>query len=213
MGVVNVAEEVCNIALGKLGVRDTVLNIDDPDTPLEKIFAKVYHSIRQLALKEQKPNFAIRRRTVAENSAVSVTPSDAYAYEYPADCLALLGVGEQEEKENTYWVEGYSGGLVIYSKEDFTTDGMDIRYIHDVSDVSIFSAEFVLVFAAMLADRTSYEITEDDTKKQIISADKKAEKASAASLNAQENRPIKINNSKFMAAKKVGLGVKNYEKG
>jgi len=212
MGVFGTKAEVCNIALAKLGQRGTIENIDTPEKDVEKVFAKWYDVVRQLALQEQKPNFAIERRTVAENSSITVSPTDAFAFEYPSDCLAVLGIGEQQDKANDYWIEGYSGGKVIYTKYDYTTDGMPIRFIKDVTDVSKFTSEFVLTFASMLADKVCYEVTEDDTKKKIIGVDMKLEKASSASLNAQENRPIKINNSKYKQARKVSFPT-NFDKG
>lgn len=212
MGVFGSKNEICNLALAKLGHRGTVENIDTGEKPAEKVFTKWYDVVRQLALKEQKPNFALERRVISQNLNVTVLPDDAFAYSYPSDCLALLGEGEQQDKTNNYWVEGYEGGLVIYSREDYTEDGMTIRFVKDVEDVTRFTSEFVMVFAAMLADKICYEITEDDTKKQLIQKDKLAEKSSAAAINSQENRPIKINNSKWKQSRTIDFPT-NHDKG
>ncbi len=203
MGAVQTKAEVCNLALGKLGQRGTIENIDTPTKPAEKVFAKWYNIVRQLALKEQKPNFALGRRIVALD--LTKTPPFGYefAFEYPQDCLALLGVGEIKNKLNNTSVENNAIFINDDIGNDYETDGLPIRFIKDESDVSKFSTEFVLVFASMLADKVCYEITEDDTKKQIVQQDMKTEKASASGLNGQENKPIKINNSRFKASRRV----------
>ena len=203
MAALTTKSEICNIALSKLGNRGTVENIDTPTKASEKTFAKWYDIVRQLALKEQKPNFAQERRIVGQDLTKTPPFGYSFAFEYPQDCLALLGIGEQTLKRNNYSVENNAIFINDDFGEEYVDNGLPIRFIKDVTDVSKFSAEFVLVFASMLADKVCYEITEDDTKKQIVQTDMKSEKASASALSGQENRPIKINNSRFKAARRV----------
>lgn len=199
MSAVTSKAQICNIALGQLGNRGSVENIDTPRKPQEIVFAKWYDLMREVALKEQKPNFSIERRVVAEDSSVIIPFGYSKAYEYPADCLHLLGIGDVEDKFNNHAVEGN----VIYTVDDGTNTGLNIRFIKDITDVSQFSSEFVMVLATMLAEKACYEVTEDDNKKQITKNNLRIEKASAASLSGQENRPIRINNSKFKASRTI----------
>ena len=62
------------------------------------------------------------------------------------------------------------------------------------------------------ADKCCYQLTEDDNKKQIVTALTKGEKAGAASLSSQENRPIRRNDSKFQAARMVNNPVGNLKR-
>ena len=208
MGVISSKVNICNLALSKLGNTNSIENIDTGTKPLEKIFAQWYDVVRQKALKEQQPNFAMARRLVAQD--VNSTPDFGYefAYEYPQDCLRLLGIGNVEDKENTYSVEGNA----ILTDEDFTEDGLPIRFIEDITDVSKFTSEFVLVFATMLADKVCYQVTEDDNKKQIIKVEMKTEKAEASSLSGMENRPIRITHSKFLKARTSNFPKNNNKK-
>ena len=198
MSVVATDIEICNLALNELGDRGSVENIAVPKKPVERIFARWYHVIRQMALKEQMPNFALARRLVAQDLNKTPDFGYSYAYEYPQDCVRFLGIGEQAEKENNYSIENNA----ILTDLDYVDDGLPIRFIIDETDVTKFSSEFVLVISKMLAYATCYEITQDDQKKLIIEKDLKILKVSASALSGMENRPIRINNSKFSKSRR-----------
>ena len=189
--------QICNLALSRLGNRDSVNNIDAPKTPFERAFAVWYDVCRQFMLKKLMPNFALTRDVVA---AIDETPAFGYAYvyQYPKDCLKVLGVGNVQDKQNNYSVEGNK----IYTDEVYE-DGMELRYVKDETDVTKFSSEFIMALSAELAEKVSLQITQDGDKLTAMNVLKKSDQSEASALNGQENRPIRINRSKFRQARMV----------
>lgn len=189
--------QICNLALSRLGNRDSVNNIDTPSTPFERAFAIWYDVCRQFMLKKLMPNFALTRDVVA---AIDETPAFGYAYvyQYPKDCLKVLGVGNVQDKQNNYSVEGNK----IYTDEVYE-DGMELRYVKDETDVTKFSSEFIMALSAELAEKVSLQITQDGDKLTAMNVLKKSDQSEASALNGQENRPIRINRSKFRQARIV----------
>lgn len=195
MPTVNVKANICNLALGRLGSYGSVENIDSPNKAIERTFAKWWDLSRQSALKIIKPNFAIAREILAV-SAETPKFGNTYQYVYPTYCLSLLGVGNIQDKTNNYTVEdGY------IRTEEGSTSGLEIRYIKDATDVGTFSSEFVEALSWVLAANVCMEVTGDTNKQAFMSSMVDKFRIEAASLNAQENIPIRINHSKFQESK------------
>ena len=87
------------------------------------------------------PNFAIARKRVARIVETPPYPF-GYSYEYPSDCLKVLGIGAVEDKRNNYTVENNR----IYT-DVLYEDGLPLRYIKDFTDVSLMSPEFKIGFS------------------------------------------------------------------
>lgn len=193
----NTKTEVCGLAQSRLGNISLISDIDDPQTPAEKAYAKWYDVCRRDLLKTLMPNFALSRAICAQ---LDYTPAFGwtYAYEYPTNCLKALGIGEVQAKENNYAVED---GRIL-SDEDYA-DGLELRFIKDVEDVPKFSPEFVMLLSWELAYNVCIEITKDYDKLSYIEKVKPSKLSAASSVNAQENRPVRINNSKFKLARTV----------
>ena len=187
----NVKTEICNLALSRLGTYTNVNDIDAPQTASERVFAKWYELDRAHVLKVLAPNFALSR-TIASKSTTAPEFGYAYAYEKPIDCLRVLGIGEIQEKENNYSVEGD----YILSDEDYA-DGIPIRYIKDINDVAKFTSEFISLLSWQLAYDACVEITKDYDKLTFIEKIMPSKLSNASSLSGLENRPTRISNSKF----------------
>lgn len=201
---------ICNLGLSRLGNYGSLENIDTPTKSAEAVFAKWWDFTRQLALKELIPNFAISRRKLAQDAN---TPAFGYStqFAYPSDCLRLLGIGEAQYKENNHSIEG---GYILtddYSEDDDGNVYLPIRFIIDVTDTSKYTPEFVEALSWYLAYTTNMEITQDTDKQVYFEKVIGLKKSVASAMNAQENPPIRINNSKFKAARTTRNPV-NYEK-
>jgi hypothetical protein len=188
-------QQICNLALSHLGNYGTVSNIDTPITQTDIIFAQWYDIARQSLLRRIIPSFAIKRRIVAK---LILTPEFGYqyAYEYPSDCLKLLGVGNIDKTKNDYTVEGN----VIYSDEDYA-DGMPIRFIVDVETVSDFTPDFCILLSWELASNVALPITQDPQKAALIMQMLPVKYLEYSGVDAQENKPIRISHSKFQQAR------------
>ncbi len=188
------------MALGHLGNYGTVTDIDTPTTDKEVIFNLWFSISRQVLLKHLMPNFALARKTV---SRASVTPpfGYTYAYEYPVDCLKVLGLGDIDEKGDFRFTVESSGTKTYIFTEDEWEDGLELRYIKDISDVARWSPEFKMLHAWYLAGCVVMPITQDLAKKKLIMAQMPAEVSAVSGLNAQENPPIRKSTSRFRAAR------------
>lgn len=196
----NSSADICNMAVSSLGNYGTINDIDTPTNDKERACAIWYDVCRQFVLKMLMPNFALARELVAQ---LSETPAFgfAYAYEYPSYALKVLGVGNIEDKENNYVIETIStGAQAIFHDTDYD-EGMELRFIRDITDISRWSPEAKILFSQYLAAYTCLPITQDVAKANKLMAALPAQISSASSLNAQENRPIRISNSRFKASR------------
>lgn len=191
--------ELCNLAVGRLGNYGTINDIDQPKTDKEIVCALWYDISRQAFLKMAMPNFAIARKRVSQVSGITVPYPFAYAYEYPSDCLKVLGIGAVEDKKNDYTVEGNR----IYT-DVLYEDGLPLRYIKDITDVTAMSPEFKIGFSWYMAGNIALEITQDLNKVKLIEQLLPQKLSELSGLNAQENRPIRISNSRFKQARISG---------
>jgi len=191
--------DICNLTLDILGNKDTVTNIETPTNGKELIFKLWYDICRQNVLKQMVPNFALERRVVSASSFVPAF-GYSYAYEYPSDCLKLLGIGGVSEKANDYAVEG--GYILTNTQYD---EGLPIRFIKDVESVVLMSAEFKTQLAWELADVTCMSITQDRNKATMVKQQLPLVRISNSGMNAQENRPIRISNSRAAASRYVDV--------
>ena len=206
MGIITLSKEaVCNLSASRLGDYGGVTDIDSPEEPIEIACSKWWDLIRQYNIKELKPNFALERASVA---ADSTAPAFGYSYRYrkPADCLAVLGFGEVQEKENVYVIEG---DYIL--TDEYEGEALELRYIKDVEEVTSWTPEFVVVHSTILAYFINMEVTQDVVKQNSLEQMLPIKKAEAASLSGMENRPIRITNSKFKKAR-TDSAPKNYEK-
>lgn len=180
-----------------MGNKDTIANIDTPRNDKELTFSLWYDIVRQYTLKLLMPNFAIDRVVVAR---LDTDPEFGYSYQYayPNYCLKVLGIGEADAKRSNFAVEGNKILTnVLYE------DGLPLRIIRDITDVSMMSSEFIHTFALHLADATVLQITQNETKSRMIKSLIPTSNSTSSALNAQENPPIRISNSRFKAAKYV----------
>lgn len=190
--------DLCNMAIGRLGNYGTISDIDTGVDDKEIICALWYDISRQAFLKMTMPNFAIAYKRVAQVVETPPYPF-TYSYEYPSDCLKVLGIGAIEDKRNNYTVN--SNRIltdVLYS------DGLPLRYIKDITDVSLMSPEFKIGFSWYLAGNIALEVTQDLNKVQLIEKLLPEKLSTLSGLNAQENTPIRISHSKFKAARRNG---------
>lgn len=191
--------QICNQTLSRLGNYGSVMSIDTPKNSKEIAFANWYSLTRQWCLKESMPNFALERRFVAKLGTNDLF-GYAYRYEYPQDCLKVLGIGNVEEKANNYAIESYNGIMCIFTDMDYE-GGLPLRYIKDVTDTARFTPEFTLYFILMLGKNVAMEITQDINKVAAFEAKIPMELSALSGVNAQENKPIRKSTPRFSNAR------------
>lgn len=202
--------QACNLAASRLGSYGSVEDIDQPRKPLEIIFAKWWDHARRMALESIMPNFAITRRVLAPDSTA---PAFGYTkrFQVPSDSVRVLGVGQQEDKANDYSIEG---GYILTDQYVEDADGnvtLNLRFVIDEADVSKYTPDFMEGLSWFLAYCANMEVTHDADKQVYLERVIRDKKAEASSLNSQQNRPIRLNNSKFRQARSAHAPT-NYEK-
>lgn len=202
--------DVCNLTLGHLGNYGTINDIDTPVNDKEIIFALWYDITRQGLLTTTMPNFALARRLVAEMNDAPEFGNDN-AFEYPVDCLKVLGLGNIDQRADyPYSVENVAGKKAIVTDDDWE-DGMELRFIQDITDVNLMTPEFKLLLSWVLAGNVVLPITQDAAKAKLIMSAIPGKMSELSAINAQENRPIRISNSRFRASRYADIG-RNSEK-
>jgi len=194
--------DICNMALSHLGNYGTINSISTPRNDKERVFALWYDISRQSLLKLTMPNFALARKLVSELVATIPFGYDN-CFEYPSDCLKVLGLGEISQKADyAYSIERHptNEGLAIYTDDNWT-DGLQLRYIKDVTDVNSFSPEFKMLLSWYLAGNVAMDITQDSNKMITIEKILPSKMSELSGMNAQENKPIRISNSLFKQAR------------
>lgn len=194
---INSKSELCNLSLSRLGNYNSISDIDTPKTQLEQVFALWYDVARQAFLKMTMPNFAIARKTVARLDDAPAF-GYAYAYEYPVDCLRVLGIGNIDEKMNNYSVEGNA-----IQTDVLHDDGLPLRYVANITDVTKMTPEFILAFSWYLASCVALEITQDMSKVSLIEQILPSKIMALSGINAQENMPVRMSRSLFKQARYV----------
>lgn len=188
------------MSLSLLGNYGTVSDIDTPTNDIERAFAVWFDTCRQFVLKLLMPNFALSRDVVSQLEETPLFGYEFY-YAYPQNALKILGVGNIEDKENNYNIERTPLGIKAIGHDYDYTDGMPIRIIVDVTDINSWSVEARILLSQYLAAYTAMQITQDAAKAKKLKDELPAEISSASGMNAQENVPIRISNSRFKASR------------
>lgn len=184
------------MALAILGNnKNSINNIDTPNSDVERAFAVFYDNTRQSLLRMTMPNFALVRDK-APRLIDSQSFGYTYSYQYPKDCLKLLGVGNVEDKFNNYNTENNR-----INCDDLYDSGIPIRYVKDFTDITLMTADFKTLLSWSLAADTALIITQSESKAQYINSLLPIKMATLGSLNAQENVPIRKSISKFKSSR------------
>lgn len=188
--------EICNLALSCLGEKSSVENIDNPVKQSEIVCSKWYDVSRRTALRQLMPSFARKRDIWPADD--SYKPAFGYecAYKYKSDCLKILGIGNIGDDRGDYAVED-SHVLINESIKE----GLPVRYVADVKDLTKFTDDFVQMFAWFLARDICTELTSSASKYGQIEDILEKKIQQFCSVDAQENKPVRVKNSNLLMAR------------
>lgn len=183
--------DICNLALAILGDKNTVEDIDNPKKSEEVVFKKWFDITLRSSLRRNMPSFAIKRELWAKTNYV---PAFGYknTYLYPNDCVKILGIGNVYEEVNNYSVEGN----YLLCDEVFDA-GIPVRYICHVTNTTLFPPDYVELLAYELAYNICANLTRDVSLLQNLSLKLKEKRFEYASVDSQENKPIRVSHSKY----------------
>jgi hypothetical protein len=179
---------IANRALSKLG-ETRVSNVDTDNTKPAKVIRFMYDIVRDAMLAAYPWNFAIKRVQIAADASA---PAWGYTKQYtlPVDFLALLEIRGNPQ----YSIEGgkiqTNEGAPIY-----------IRYIAQITDTGLFDALFVEAFATRMAYEGCEEITQSNTKKDLLARDLQGILKEAYASNAIQSQPQELESDTWLLSR------------
>lgn len=172
--------DICNKALLKLAQRDTVADLDNPVSFVEKVFSREYDSVRQDCIKLMCPAFACKK-------SVSLTCDQDRKFWMPSEALRIISVNG-----GTKYTIGYANEIVpLYN--NVWGETIKVDYVVDVEDTALFSTDFVNFLALALAASCGNAIVKDSNIMQFVTRDYEVKKASYGATNSQEKQFRKKN--------------------
>lgn len=186
--------EIGNRALSKLG-EGRVSNIDTDNIKAAKVIRFMWDIIRDALLAEYPWSFALTRTQL---------PSDADApawgynnkYTLPPDYLALVEIkGNPDYRLES---DAASGGIRILTNESAP---LYILYIRRVTNTGEFDPLFVEAFATRLAFEGCEEITQSNTKKQLLAEEYQTSIKRAYANNAIQSPPQQLQTDQWVLAR------------
>lgn len=190
--------DIYNLALGLIG-EAPITSVTPPTTDTEIVVANHGDSARQLALRTYVWNFAKRRAQCSRTRTPAFDYSDAYGL--PNNCLRVLSVSGDSEAYATdaYDIEGRE--LLINASG---AASVNIRYIADVDDVSLWDPAFRRIVVLHIALSIAYQITKKEKVVAQINDLLKVELPDATSIDGQEVPPIVMRPSRRQARRRNG---------
>lgn len=147
--------QIANRALSKLG-QPRVSNIDTTDTKAARVISGMWESVRDAMLQSYPWNFSIRRSVIAADAAAPAYEWDRQ-FTLPTDYLQILSVYDDPD----YRMEG---GKILTNADA----PLKIRYIARIEETSEYPSLFNEAFSSLLAYEACEEITQSNTKKDIL---------------------------------------------
>ena len=173
--------DVVNRALQKLGAKRVTSLTEDSKNARAVLTAS--EPVKLALLRDHVWSCAVKRASLAAD-ATAPDWGRANCFTLPADFVRLAeSYPEDNTNVNDWTIEG---------KKIYTDDSapLYIRYVYDVTDITQLDFLFVELWASALAYELCEEITQSNTKKQLLEAEveeilRKAKKANAIERVAQ----------------------------
>jgi len=147
--------DICNSALQRVGA-GTILSLLD-NSPEARACNIAYETNRRDELRKYRWRFAINRVVLAPDATA---PAFDYTYQFtvPSDCLRVI------------YPSDYDNDWIFEGRKILTNDGnvLNLRYIKDITDVTLFDASFYNVICAALAVDICERLTQSTSKKQML---------------------------------------------
>lgn len=195
--------EICRLALDYVGERANITSIENPENVNELRLARHYDLTRQNLLREYIWNFSRTETTLARVGDGGFDYQDRFLM--PNDCLRLIKMGTRLAPIRVYNINGRDILINLRPTNELTSvNALELRYVKDVTDVSLFDTLFVKLLALQLAVNISYAISEKRSQVEMINGLLKQELPKAVSVNSQEKKPMRRDRSRWLDARYYG---------
>jgi len=178
--------EIANRALTKLGA-ERILLLSDPSKEARTLNS-MFDTVFDAELRRYRWKFALKRDSLP---ALVAEPAWGYLYAYqlPADFLALVQVNDiyvRGLKQKAPW--SVESGTILTDYEA----PLKIRYIRRISDITLADPLFVEVLACKLAMEACETLTQSTQKRQLAGEEYRFAVSEAVRMDAIENPPDEL---------------------
>lgn len=180
---------ICNRALQICGSAQRLMNITDT-TREGRIVAPAYDACRRAELRAHPWNFSIARAQLAADTSAPLF-GPAYRFPLPVDCLRVLVPQDP-------WPDWNVEGRAIVSTD---LSPLEIRYVQDVEDTTVFDAMFCETLAYRIALAIVKDLTNSSADKGQIGQEYKASLLEARKADAMESVPEQASDSSWITAR------------
>lgn len=180
---------ICNRALQLVGSAQQIMNLTD-NTREARACTRAYDPCRRAELRAHPWNFAIARVQLAANLA-GPPFGPVYQFPLPIDCVRVL----VPKNASCDWnVEG---------RNIVATAGtpLNIRYIADIADPTVFNAMFCETLAYRIALAIVEDMTQSNAKKAGLQQDYRSALVEARKADAMESVPERSAESEWTTSR------------
>ena len=183
---------IANRALSKLG-ETRVSNVDTDNTKKAKVIRFMWDSVRDALIQSYPWNFAKKRTQLAADSTAPTWGFNV-RYTLPVDFLCLLDIYGNPE----YRIED---GFILTDQ----SAPLEIKYMYRVTNTSKFDAMFVEALANRLAFEGAEEITQSNSKKEILGQEYLKNISDAYTNNSIQEEPIDLQVDEWILARESAV--------
>lgn len=173
---------ICNRALQKLGANRIVSLTEDSKNG--RACNNAYFELRDSLYEDHDWNFTIRQANIAAD-AVAPSWGRARSFQLPSDFIRLSNDFPEDNLNTKDWI--------IQEKKIYTDDSdpLYIRYVARITDPNTMTPLFRELLATKIAYELCEELTQSNTKKELLATDllnaeRKAKKSNAFQKVAAE---------------------------
>lgn len=189
--------DIVQLSLDLLANREASLNLESPTNLIEEVSARWYDITRESLLRQYIWNFAKARQSISKSTT---TPAFDYSAEFvlPQDFIRLISVGGTDEKN---FITDYDlqGDRLLVNTD---ANSLKLRYVRNEEDVNKFDPLFKMLLSHEIAVHLTYHLKlKTSVRREILIATEEY-RAKAAAVDGQERKPIRINRSKYIQARR-----------
>ncbi len=203
--------DICNLALTELKV-SPISSLDQKGNEIADLCNRHYDIVRKTILRRHIWNFAKTEANLARSSFGTSNSFDD-VYPAPKTFLRLISVGDVLvwTKQECFDIRSIdiSGTFIrsiVLNNSGAAT--LAILYIRNVISVSEFDPLFITLFKFEIAMAISQGVTLKPSTKASIQDGLTDARLQARSIDGQERPPVRIQNSKFINARRFALRTK-----
>jgi hypothetical protein len=187
--------EICNMALGKAGITDTITNLDTEQS-VEALWCKVNYPIaRDSVLRDFPWRFATK--TISLGALDEKRQDGKSVFLYPSDCLNIINVsngGTQNFEIEIIGINDDMRKVIITDSEQ-----AEVKYIARVTDPNLFDPLFVVALAWYIASDLALSVGGNkEGRSQLAMQQYEFTKAKAQRASIAESRGNPYTSNEFM---------------